>query len=272
VLADEEREAELKKEKFIKEKEAKEKKKLKSEEFKRKRKETETEPSKKRKLASSFASEHRNADRSRRPIGLIDALPVHHGKGRTSCGEEVCKNRYNENCHLREVDKKVTIAAAMSYRQLLCTQAFCKYSKNCLMNGEYGSTRKLYAILYQCLPRFISFFNQCVGELGTVKKLLAVREEKTWGMYGFVPPTQELAYLYCQDLLKSGISPVDLNLCTLCDKKVAEHPPKTCSLVNEEFKQLSSRKRTEWEESYKNRDLAFDRSPKKIATILRKQV
>ena len=87
VLADEEREAELKKEKYIKEKEAKEKKKLESEEFKRKRKETQNETSKKRKLASSFASEHKNADRSRKPIGFIEALPVHHGKGKTSCGE-----------------------------------------------------------------------------------------------------------------------------------------------------------------------------------------
>ena len=91
-------------------------------------------------------------------------------------------------------------------------------------------------------------------------------------MYGFAPPTQELAYLYCQDLVKSGISAEDLNLCTMCDKKVAGHPPKTCSLVTEEFQQFSSRKRTEWEELYKNRDLAFDRSPKKFATILRKQV
>jgi hypothetical protein len=173
-------------------------------------------------------------------------------KGNTSCGEEVCKNRYIESCRLIAVDSSVTIAAALSYRQLLCTQAFCKFSQKFLMNGDFGNTKKLYAFLYQLLPRFISVFNQCMGEMGTVKKLLAVREEKTWKMYGFAPPTQELAYLYCQDLVKSGIGAEDLNLCTMCDNRVAGHPPKTCSLVTEEFQQLSSRKRSEWQELYKN--------------------
>ena len=206
MVADEEREAELRKEKNLKEKEIREeKKKLKPEEFKRKRKETQNETSKRMKLASSFRSEHKNADRSRKPIGFIEALPLHHGKGNTSCGEEVCKNRYIESCRLREVDRSVTIAAAFSYRQLLCTQAFCKFTQKFLMNGDFENTKKLYAFLYQLLPRFISVFNQCMGEMGTVKKLLAVREEGTWKLYGFAPPTQELAYLYCQNLVKSGI-------------------------------------------------------------------
>jgi hypothetical protein len=193
------------------------------------------ETSRKRKLAPSLSSEYRNVNKNRRPIGMTDALPVHHGKGRSSCDQEVCKNRFNDNCHLREVDVKITVAAALAYRQLLCTQAFCKYSQDFLLNGEHGSTKKLYAFLFQCLPRFISVFNQCVGDLGLVQKLLAVREEKTWSMYGSVPPFQELAYLYCHDLAKSGIKPADLNLCTLCDKKICSTSPKElwpCECIN----------------------------------------
>ena len=109
--------------------------------------------------------------------------------------------------------------------------------------------------------------------MGTVKDLLAVREEKAWKLYGFALPTQELAYLYCQDLLvKSGICAEDLNLCRTCDKQIAGHPPQTCSLVKEELNQFFSRKRAEFQELYNNQDLAFDKSPKKMAIILRKQL
>jgi hypothetical protein len=105
--------------------------------------------------------------------------------------------------------------------------------------------------------------------MGTVKDLLAVREEKAWKLYGFAIPTQELAYLYCQDLLvKSGICAEDLNLCRKCDKKIARHPPKR----TEELNQFFSRKRAEFLESYKNQELAFDKSPKKMGNILKKKL
>ena len=193
--------------------------------------------------------------------------------GSTSCIEEACKKRQIENYRLKDVDSKITIAAALAYRQLLCTRAFCKFTQHFLINGDFENKKKLYIFLYQLLPRFISVFDQCTSQMGTVKDLLAVREEKAWNLFQTAIPTQELAYLYCQDLLaKSAIFAEDLNLCRKCDKSVAGHPPKTCSLVKEELNQLFSRKRAEFLESYKNQELAFDKYPKKMGIILKKKL
>ena len=80
------------------------------------------------------------------------------------------------------------------------------------------------------------------------------------------------AALFCQDLLaKSTIFAEDLNLCIKCDKSIAGHPPKTCGLVNQKLNQLFSRKRAEFLESYRNQELAFDKSPKKMGISLKKK-
>jgi hypothetical protein len=195
------------------------------------------------------------------------------GKGSIQCDKEACKNRQNENFRLKEVDSKVTIAAALAYRQMLCTLAFCKFSQNFLIKADFQNTTKLYTFLYQLLPRYISAFLGCSNEMRPVKDILAVKEEKTWQWFRSIVPNLELAYLFCQDLLVcSYICAEDLNLCSTCDKKIAGHPPKTCSFVKDDVNQIFSRKRAQLEESYKNQDLAFDKSPKKIAIIMSKKL
>jgi hypothetical protein len=116
--------------------------------------------------------------------------------------------------------------------------------------------------IYQLLPRYISAFVGCSNEMLTVKNILAVKEEKTWKWFGKMVPNLEPAYLFCQDLLAcSYISADDLNLCGLCHKKIAGHPPKTCSYVTVDVNQAFSRKRAMLGESFINQDLAFDKSP-----------
>ena len=265
VLEDEKREDELKKEKRLKDMEIKE--------FKRKRKDEKNESIKRRKLAPSLSDELKNVDRNRKSMKLTEALYLpSKAHGSTSCSEEACKKRQIENYRLKDVDSKITIAAALAYRQLLCTRAFCKFTQLFLVNGDFKSNKKLYTFIYQLLPRFISVFDQCTGDMGAVKDLLAVREEKAWNLFKTVIPGQQLAYLYCQDLLvKSGIYAEDLNLCRKCDKSIAGHPPKTCGLVKQELNQLFNRKRAEFLESYRNQELAFDKSPKKMGISLKKK-
>ena len=265
VLEDEKREDELKKEKRLKDMEMKE--------FKRKRKDQINESKKRMKLAPSLAEEFKNVDRNRKSMKHTEALyQPSRAHGSTLCGEEACKKRQIENYYLKDVDSKITVAAALAYRQLLCTRAFCKFTQLFLLNGDFKSNKKLYAFIYQLLPRFISVFDQCTGDMGAVKDLLAVREEKAWNLFKTVIPGQQLAYLYCQDLLKrSGIYAEDLNLCRKCDKSIAGHPPNTCGLVNQELNQLFNRKRAEFHESYKNHELAFDKSPKRMVICLKKK-
>ena len=104
--------------------------------------------------------------------------------------------------------------------------------------------------------------------MNTVNDLLAVKEEKAWKQYQGIIPTQELAYMYCQDLLaRSQIHAKDLNLCRKCDQSIAGHPPKTCDFVKPELTELFSRKRALNFACFKSQELAFDRSQKKIAIL-----
>ena len=114
----------------------------------------------------------------------------------------------------------------------------------------------LYIFLYQLVPRFISVFEQCSGQMNTVRDLLAIREEKAWKLYEDVIPTQDLAYLFCHDMLAdSTIVAEDLNLCKKCGKKTTGHPPKTCSFVTKELNELFSSKRAEFLVSFKKHNL-----------------
>ena len=122
------------------------------------------------------------------------------------------------------------------------------------------------------VPRFISVFEQCSGQMNTVRDLLAIREEKAWNFYQDVIPTQNLAYLFCQDMLAdSTISAEDLNLCRKCGKKVAGHPPKTCSFVTKKLNDLFSKKRAEFLVSFKKLEFAFDKSPVEMGISLKKK-
>ena len=96
--------------------------KLRQAEFLKVRKETRIENSRKRKSATSYFSEVKNAEQNRRSASMIDPLSMQTGKGRTSCDQEICKNRFNENCELKEKDLKITIASSLAYSQLLLTR------------------------------------------------------------------------------------------------------------------------------------------------------
>ena len=81
-------------------------------------------------------------------------------------------------------------------------------------------------------------------------------------------PAQDLAYIYCQDLLICPtINAEDLNLCGVCPKSIAGHPPQTCNLVKPELTKKFSLERAKNEASWNDKKVAFYRSPKKIAII-----
>ena len=124
----------------------------------------------------------------------------------------------------------------------------------------------MYKFLYEILPRYITAFTECTGTMGTVRNLLAKKEAKAWYSFNGMIPSQSLAYLYCQDLLAAKTtSAKDLNLCEVCDKHTAGHPPNTCSLVTPKLSQEFSALRAKNEVCWENEKLAYDRSPKKMA-------
>ena len=126
----------------------------------------------------------------------------------------------------------------------------------------------MYTFLYQLLPRYISVFDSCTGSMDTVKSLLADKEVKAWNLNKGIIPAQDLAYIYCQDLLAcSQINAEDLNLCGVCPASIAGHPPQTCDLVKPELTKKFSLERAKNEVSWNNKKLAFYRSPKNIAII-----
>ena len=124
----------------------------------------------------------------------------------------------------------------------------------------------MYKFLYQVLPRYISVFASCTGSMDTVRNLLAEKETKAWYSFNGMIPSQELAYVYCQDLLAAQLtSAKDLNLCEVCDQHTAGHPPKTCNMVTPKLSQEFSTVRAGNDVCWENDKLAFDRSPKKMA-------
>jgi hypothetical protein len=260
VLADDSKADKLLRQKIIDEKKLKSDKKIKTDDYKRKRGLEKVEVSKRRKLEGSFLGELKSVEKNRKSIELIDAPLSASVKGRSiRCDKKACNDRQNENYVLKEIDEKVTIAAALAYRQMLCTLAFCKYTQNFLEKSDFHDTTKLFTYIYQLLPRYISAFAGCANEMDTVKSILAVKEAKTWKWFGKMLPNLESSYLFCQDLLAcSYISADDLNLCRDCPKKIAGHPPKTCNHVTVELNNAFSRKRAMLKYSLSNQDLAFD--------------
>ena len=166
----------------------------------------------------------------------------------------------------------MTVAAAMAYRQMLCSRAFCQYTQHFFVNGDFQNQKKLFIFLYQVVPRFVSVFDQCAGQMLTVRDILGIREEKAWKLYENVIPTQDLAYLFCQDMLAvSSIVAEDLNLCGKCGKKTAGHPPETCSFVTKELNEFFSSKRAEFKKAFKKHEPAFNNSPVEMGSSLKKK-
>ena len=98
--------------------------------------------------------------------------------------------------------------------------------------------------------------------MDTIRNVLAEKETKAWFKYSGMIPSQELAYLYCQDLLPDQkTSAKDLNLCQVSSPDIAGHPPKTCCFVttnlSQKFKTLREGNNVCWE----NDKAAFDRDP-----------
>ena len=104
--------------------------------------------------------------------------------------------------------------------------------------------------------------------MGTVKNLLIEKEIKAWNLFNGMIPAQDLAYVYCQDLMGSKLMNTnDLNLCEVCDISIPGHPPRTCGLVKPELYEKFSIERARLKVCWKNKKLAFNRSSKKIAII-----
>ena len=188
-------------------------------------------------------------------------------RGGKKCGKE-CEDIREENYTLLENERYIMVASALVYRQFLCAQAFCNYAMQFLYQKDFKSRQKMYKFLYQILPRFITAFEKCTGEMGSVRQILASKEVGAWFYYKGMLPSQTLAYLYCEDMLVLKIaSAKDLNLCNTCDKHIASHPPSTCSMVTPElslqFRDLRVKHNVDWENSKLNYD--FDNSQKFIA-------
>ena len=121
------------------------------------------------------------------------------------------------------------------------------------------------------MPRFVSVLDQCAGQMLKVKDILAIREEKAWKVYKNVIPTQDLAYLFCQDMsAASSIAAEDVNLCVKCDRKIAGHPPRTCGFVTKELNELFRTKRAELKENHKKHEPAFNKSTVEMGSSLKK--
>ena len=99
-----------------------------------------------------------------------------------------------------------------------------------------------------------------------VQNLLAKKEAKAWYSFNGMIPSQNLAYLYCQDMLSVKTTDAkDLNLCEACDKHKASHPPNTCSLVTPKLSLEFSALRVKHKVGWENDKLSYDRSQKLIA-------
>ena len=240
---------------------------LQQREFKRSRILAVEASAKRRKLNIGFAEEYRNVDKSRKTLQYTEAIPLlKKSRGNKSCGGAACESIKDENYFLKEQDQLATVASALAFRQLLCAQAFCNYSMHFLYKSDFKSRRKMYKFLYEILPRYISAFASCTGTMGTIRNVLAEKETKAWYTFNGMIPSQELAYLYCQDLLAAQTtSAKDLNLCEVCDQNIAGHPPKTCSMVTPKLSQEFSTLRAGNDVCWENDKVAFDRSPNEVA-------
>ena len=177
---------------------------------------------KRRKLNTGLAEEFRNVDRSRKTLQYTEAIPLtKKSRGNKSCGA-ACESIKDENYYLKEQEQLATVASALAFRQLLCAQAFCNYSMHFLYKSDFKSRQKMYKFLYEILPRYITAFTKCTSEMGTVRKILAEKEVRAWYSFNGMIPSQNLAYLYCQDMLSVKTTDAkDLNLCETCDKHTA---------------------------------------------------
>ena len=141
--------------------------------------------------------ELKGLNRDRKSVKLTEAsYTPSRSQGSTTCKQDICKKRMMDNYRLKDMDKKVTIAAALSYRQMLCLRAFCLYTQHFFANEDFKSQKKLALFLYQLVPRFVSVLDQCSGQMLKVRDILAIREEKAWKLFENVIPTQDLAYLF----------------------------------------------------------------------------
>ena len=226
------------------------------------------EQSKKRKLNSGYAAEFHNLDKNRKTMMFTSADPLFtKSRGGKKCGKE-CEDIREENYNLLVNERYVMVASALVYRQFLCSQAFCNYALQYLYEKNFRSRQKMYKFLYSILPRFITAFENCTGEMDSVRQILARKEAEAWSYFKGMPPSQTLAYFYCEDMLiRKTASAQVLNLCSTCDKHVASHPPNTCSMVtpelSQQFNDLRVKHNVIWEETRQSYD--FENSQKLIA-------
>ena len=137
-----------------------------------------------------------------------------------------------------------------------------------LYKADFNDQGKVRKFLYEILPRYISSFISCTGSVDSVRIMLAERETKAWNSFGGMILEQDLAYVFCQDLLAARLtSAKDLNLCEVCDQHTVGHPPGTCHMVTPKLSQMFSTARAKNDLCRENDKLAFERSPQKIGIV-----
>ena len=245
-------------------------------ELKKEQQKLKQEQRNKRKVGTSYADEVSHLNRSRKVAKLTSAehsIPKSRNK---KCGME-CEDVLEENYRLNTVNsqlfaesQRIMIASAVNFRQYLCTQAFCDYSMQYLYDKDFRSKRRMHKFLYCILPRFVETFKHCSTGMDAVKPVLINMEAQAWQYFGSIPPSQNLGYFFCEEMiLRKTTTPQGLvnslstaesvNLCTKCDEEIASHPPNTCQWVTadltKEFQGLRDKFIHSWLKTKESYDL-----------------
>ena len=233
------------------------------------------EQNKKRKLGNSYTDEFSHHNRNRKVMKFAPAefsIPKSRNK---KCGME-CENILEENYRLCSENSRLytearytMVASAVTYRQYLCSQAFCNYSMQYLYEDNFRSKRKMHKFLYCILPRFVSAFKNCSAGMEIVKPVMTMQEAGAWKFFEKVPPSQNLAYFFCEEMLlrktitsqglvRSTTTAESVNLCTECDEEIASHPPNTCKWVKAELSKEFQDLREEFSHSWLKTKESYD--------------
>ena len=138
-----------------------------------------------------------------------------------------------------------------------------------LYQDNFRSKRKMHKFLYCILPRFVSAFKSCSTGMEVVKPVMRMIEAEAWKFFEKVPPSQNLAYFFCEEMLlrkaitsqglvRSTTTAESVNLCTECDGEIASHPPNTCKWVKAELSKEFQDLREEFSHSWLKTKESYD--------------
>ena len=144
-------------------------------------------------------------------------------------------------------EKQMVFALGICYRQLVCSQIFCKYVTPYLLDKGSLNDFQMYELFTRILPSYVQIF---CGQEDFVGEVLAGREDEAWSCHVNFQSFHN-SYIFCQ-LYGQGenVEDVSLNLCKKCEPNIASHPPRACSSISDEvnsaFSTISAREVDEW--------------------------